>query len=271
MWAPALAPISYGVAAAGVRQGSRARVWWSATLNHRPALGRREPYTQWLRTSILMVLNFCQVWVWNKQRWPWGHQTCALGVYFYKKTQGWHILTGVTSLAGVTYLAGMTYLTGVTYLAAVTYLTWWHIWQGWHIWQEWLIWQGWLIWRMWFIWQEWLLWQGWLICQGWLIWQGWLPSFIVINHNSVSLTVTEIWPIKKFDGWFDHDLISQDHHKYVKWYTISHCYQSQVCIFNGCWDISNWKFWRSIWPWPTFSRSSQIWQMTHSGIISYCY
>ena len=50
---------------------------------------------------------------------------------------------------------------------------------------------------------------------------------------------------------------------------ISHCYQSQVCIFNGCWDITNWKIWRSIWPWPACSRSSQIWQIMHNDVISY--
>ena len=33
---------------------------------------------------------------------------------------------------------------------------------------------------------------------------------------------------------------------------ISHCHQSQVCIFNSYCDMANWKLWRSIWPWLHF-------------------
>ena len=42
-------------------------------------------------------------------------------------------------------------------------------------------------------------------------------SLIDINHESVSLTVAEIWPIEIFWGQFDLDLISQGHHKSYKW------------------------------------------------------
>ncbi len=46
-------------------------------------------------------------------------------------------------------------------------------------------------------------------------------SLIVINHKAVSITVTEIWPVENFQGQFDVDLVSQGHHKYAKWCTMT--------------------------------------------------
>ncbi len=63
-------------------------------------------------------------------------------------------------------------------------------------------------------------------------------SLIVINHKSVSfngywamaicclsqvsiLTLSEVGLIENFECQFDHDLISQGHHKHVKWCTVT--------------------------------------------------
>ncbi len=39
-------------------------------------------------------------------------------------------------------------------------------------------------------------------------------SLTVIDHKSVSLMVTEIWPIEILEGYFDIDLISEGDEKY---------------------------------------------------------
>ena len=38
-----------------------------------------------------------------------------------------------------------------------------------------------------------------------------------------------------------------DNKQVIHFDTISHCYQLQVCIFNGYWDMADWKVSRSIW------------------------
>ena len=49
---------------------------------------------------------------------------------------------------------------------------------------------------------------------------------------------------------------------------ISNSVQPQVCILNGCRDMSNWKISRSIWPWSNSSRSSRTCHVIHNDIIS---
>ncbi len=51
---------------------------------------------------------------------------------------------------------------------------------------------------------------------------------------------------------------------------ISVCYQFQVCIFSGWWDMAK-TISRSIWPWPNISRSLEVWQVIHNDIISLYY
>ena len=63
-------------------------------------------------------------------------------------------------------------------------------------------------------------------------------SISVTNHKSVSLVVTDIWPVENFEGRFYLDFNfsrSSQMHSDI----ISHGYKSHVYISNGCFHGAN--------------------------------